>query len=74
MRATSAGLGLGARLTEACIAFAHSKGYRELLLRTHDNLAAARHFYARRGFKLVKHEAYQGFGHDVVGENWELRL
>lgn len=68
------GLGLGARLTDECIAFARSKGYKKMLLWTNSCLGVARDIYARRGFKLVKSEAYQGFGQSLVGETWELKL
>lgn len=68
------GHGLGARLTNECLAFARSKGYRKMVLWTHDNLTAARAIYAQRGFHLVKSERYQGFGQDLVGENWALKL
>ena len=68
------GLGLGARLTDECIAFARGKGYSKLVLWTNSCLDAARHIYARRGFRLVKSEPYHGFGHDLVGETWELKL
>ncbi|MES1162773.1 MAG: bifunctional helix-turn-helix transcriptional regulator/GNAT family N-acetyltransferase, partial [Rhizobacter sp.] len=67
-------LGLGARLTDECIAFARAKGYKKLVLWTNSCLAAARGIYAARGFKLVKSEAYEGFGQQLVGETWELRL
>lgn len=68
------GLGLGARLTDECIAFARGKGYKKMLLWTNSCLGAARGIYAKRGFKLVKSEAYQGFGQSLVGETWELKL
>ena len=68
------GLGLGARLTDACIAFAREKGYRQLVLWTHANLVAAREIYARRGFRCVASEPYQAFGQDLVSEHWELDL
>src|SRR6185436_4747973 len=45
------GLGLGHRLVEECIAFAREKGYRELVLWTQANLAAARAIYRKQGFK-----------------------
>lgn len=70
----SRGLGLGARLTDECVAFARAQGYKKMLLWTNSNLTAARDIYARRGFKLVKSEPYRGFGHDLVGETWELPL
>ena len=69
------GLGLGARLTDECIAFARSKGYKKMMLWTNSCLAAARGIYAKRGFKLVKSEAYEGFGQQgLVSETWELTL
>ena len=68
------GLGLGGKLTDACIAFAREKGYKKMTLWTNACLLAARAIYVKRGFKLVKSEPYQGFGHDLVGETWELKL
>jgi len=68
------GLGLGARLTDECIAFARSKGYKEMVLWTNSCLGVARDIYARRGFQLIKSEPYHGFGQDLVGETWELKL
>lgn len=68
------GLGLGARLTDECIAFARRKGYRKMVLWTNDCLDAARAIYAKRGFRLVKSEPYEGFGKRLVGETWELKL
>jgi len=68
------GLGLGARLTDECLAFARAKGYRKMVLWTNSCLLAARGIYAARGFKLVKSEPYEGFGQQLVGETWELKL
>lgn len=68
------GLGLGARLTDECIAFARRKGYRKMVLWTNDGLDAARAIYARRGFTLVKSQPYEGFGKRLVGETWGLKL
>lgn len=68
------GLGLGARLTDECIAFARHKGYKKMVLWTNSCLVAARGIYAARGFKLVKSEPYEGFGQQLVGETWELKL
>ena len=66
--------GLGARLTDECIAFARAKGYKKMVLWTNSCLTTARHIYARRGFVLVKSEPYEGFGQHLVGETWELKL
>lgn len=68
------GMGLGARLTDECIAFARAKGYRKMVLWTNSCLAAARGIYASRGFKLEKSEPYEGFGQQLVGETWSLKL
>lgn len=68
------GLGLGARLTDECIAFARAKGYKKMVLWTNSCLTAARSIYAKRGFVLKKSEPYEGFGQQLVGETWELKL
>ena len=68
------GLGLGARLTDECLSFARSKGYKKMALWTNSNLTAARDIYAKRGFVLTQSEPYRGYGQDLVGETWELAL
>jgi GNAT superfamily N-acetyltransferase len=68
------GLGLGGQLTDECIGFARATGYKKITLWTNACLLAARAIYTRRGFRLVKLEPYQGFGHDLMGETWELKL
>lgn len=68
------GLGIGARLTDECIRFARQAGYTKIVLWTNSVLTAARHMYAKAGFKLVKEEAHHSFGKDLVGEDWELVL
>jgi len=68
------GLGIGARLVEECIRFAREAGYRKITLWTNSILTAARHIYERAGFVLTQSEAHRSFGHDLVGETWELAL
>ena len=68
------GLGLGARLTDECLSFARSAGYNKVALWTHSILTAARHIYAKAGFKLIRSEERASFGQPVVSEDWELEL
>ncbi len=68
------GLGLGSRLVEECLRFARQAGYRKITLWTNDVLHAARHIYVKAGFRKVGSERHHSFGHDLVGETWELVL
>jgi DNA-binding MarR family transcriptional regulator/GNAT superfamily N-acetyltransferase len=68
------GLGLGTRLVSDCIRFAQRCGYQKLLLWTNSVLLEARHIYEKNGFKLMAEEAHHSFGHDLIGETWELDL
>ena len=68
------GLGLGKRLVEECIRFARQRGYKKITLWTNDVLVTAIHIYQRCGFKLVAEERHRSFGHEMVGQTWELDL
>ncbi|MBE7552537.1 MAG: MarR family transcriptional regulator [Anaerolineales bacterium] len=68
------GLGLGTRLVKEGIRFARRSGYKKLTLWTNDVLVEARKIYEKNGFKLVEEEPHHSFGHDLIGQNWDLIL
>ena len=68
------GLGLGVALVNECERFARQAGYQRIRLWTHSVLLAARGIYERAGYRLLAREPHHSFGHDLVGETWELRL
>ena len=68
------GLGIGTRLVDECARFASQAGYRKIVLWTNSILHAARHIYEAAGYRLVRQDPHHSFGHDLIGETWELKL
>lgn len=68
------GLGIGGRLVGECVGTARRMGYRTLTLWTQQSLAAARRIYQQAGFRLARSEPHHSFGHDLIGETWDLEL
>lgn len=68
------GRGVGAALVAECTRFARVSGYARLRLWTYASLTAARRLYAREGYTLIASEPRRAYGHDLVGEEWELPL
>jgi DNA-binding MarR family transcriptional regulator/GNAT superfamily N-acetyltransferase len=68
------GQGVGARLVAVCVEAARAAGYPRLVLWTNDILTDARKLYEKAGFTLASEERHHSFGHDLVGQYWELDL
>lgn len=65
---------LGGQLVDQCISFARGAGYRKMRLWTNHPLAAARHIYLSRGFKLVCEQTHHSYGVDLIGQIYELEF
>jgi GNAT superfamily N-acetyltransferase len=68
------GLGIGRRLVEECTTFARGAGYHTISLWTNSVLTTARRIYRDAGYRMVKAEVHNSFGHELVAETWELEL
>jgi DNA-binding MarR family transcriptional regulator/GNAT superfamily N-acetyltransferase len=68
------GFGIGRRLVRECTEFARQTGYGTITLWTNSVLTSARKIYEAEGYRLVREEPHHSFGHDLVGQTWELTL
>ena len=68
------GQGLGRLLVDHCMSFSRQAGYQQMTLWTQSILAAAHRIYADAGFELVHQEPHRSFGHDLIGQTWEMSL
>jgi len=68
------GLGLGHKLVGACLDFARSRGYRDMVLSTYSVLSAARRVYQAAGFSLYAEEDEQVYGQSLTAQHWRRDL
>jgi DNA-binding MarR family transcriptional regulator/GNAT superfamily N-acetyltransferase len=68
------GLGLGARLVQQALRLARDARYEKVTLWTNSVLVAARRLYEQAGFRMTDARPHHSFGHDLIGETWELVL
>jgi DNA-binding MarR family transcriptional regulator/GNAT superfamily N-acetyltransferase len=68
------GLGIGRRLVHECTQFARQTGYSAITLWTNSVLTSARKIYEAEGYRLVREEPHHSFGHELVGQTWELTI
>lgn len=68
------GFGIGRHLVDQGTRFARQAGYARITLWTQSILSSARRIYQAAGYRLVKSESHRNFGHDLIGETWELDL
>ncbi len=68
------GKGLGFRLLQACMDYARERGYRRMVLWTHESHKAACALYRRNGWQLLSSRPVHSFGVDLVEQAWEITL
>jgi DNA-binding MarR family transcriptional regulator/GNAT superfamily N-acetyltransferase len=66
--------GIGSRLLEEALGFARRARYEQVALWTVRGLEEAERLYERAGFRRVRQEPLEAFGHSLTSETWVLEL
>ena len=68
------GRGAGHTLLDMAIEFCKEKRYGQVFLWTFSTLMAARHLYARKGFRITETRENNDWGEPILEECWNLDL
>ena len=68
------GKGLGRHLLQTCMAYAQTKGYKDMTLSTHESHKAACALYRAFGWQLETSNPVRSFGRDLVEQAWSYRF
>ena len=68
------GTGLARRMLDTCMGWARARGYRRMVLWTHESHRAAGALYRKAGFTLTDETPTHAFGQDLVDQSWEIDL
>lgn len=68
------GLGLGRRMLAEAMSYARDRGYRRMVLWTHESHRAACALYAATGWRMTSATPGHQFGVDLVDQEWEIDL
>lgn len=74
IRPEARGLGLGHHLLTSCMAWARARGYRRMVLWTHESHRAACALYAAHGWRCLSSVPVRSFGVDLVEQSWQVDL
>ena len=66
------GQGLGRLMLGTCMGYAKARGYRGMMLWTHESHRAACALYEKTGWTLERAKPVHSFGQDLVEQHWSI--
>lgn len=68
------GTGLAPRMLATCMDWARARGYRRMVLWTHESHHAACALYRKAGWRMTAQSPSHSFGQDTIDQTWEIDL